>query len=745
MIGSTCPAWIQALTRGALGLALAGTFVPAPAALLTDEEKAAVALAEFTSLNASLVTQQLGLSLAELPFTGGFSASAWSSSPSGSYAGAALAITTTASFDTAAGTGSLSTTATVGGATWTGTGSYSFSTLGPDTNGLLLDYVVNVQEPGKADRAFDREIVEPKLEVTTDNGTTRHTVSQGKYFWTLFDVRIKQVEQRNDIIGPSQKNGPVVVSVTVPEDGLALTGIADFMAAGGATLSGVVSVVPEPASGLLWAGGVVVLAAWAARRRRRHGRRDAGDEPHGLSASERPDARGRAWLLLLPAVILASLASPAQGQSQWVLDVSGVWDGPGNRKLQWNPAAGQIGNMGNAGVSFHIGAAPAGAQAGAAAAAAAGFQPWHRLGQIPTVRINFAAQAAAAGAKLPVTWGVTAFPGEATGAAPGYNPDPIVLNQARTLRTDGWSIDRAGTRPALIDEYDVYTTMVHEVGHPLGLGHPGSMQQVMTDQTTARGNAASNWRFVEKPTPFVGQPLLLGGGAQPAGALDYKDPRAKLSFGDALGAITLYSAPVALITSAFNPRAGRADGGGDYTYRVDNVSAHGTLDGEALRAGYDTRTVTIPVDASIVVSDLVASAGWSLTRTADAVVATSQSSGLLPGEDLEFSFFAPAPPTDALPSVGWSIEGLGACAAASDDDRGCASPGFDPANFGVLDGTYTYRFDMAGDRWEVLPHDLVLTPVPEPEVLWLLAVGLLVLGAAHRQRRASPEPAQALR
>lgn len=445
-------------------------------------------------------------------------------------------------------------------------------------------------------------------------------------------------------------------------------------------------------------------------------------------------ASGACVPILLACATLAGLSLPvnALAADLWALDVSGVWDVPNNQKIKWNPATGNIGNMGNAGVTYNIAAAPAAAQAGAAAAAGNAFQTWNLYGALPTVRIKFTSQAAAAGALIPLSWGNEASPGAATGAAPGYSPDPIILNQARTLRTDGWSLDLAGTRPGLIDEYDVYTTVIHEVGHPLGLGHPGSISQVMTPQNTARG-AGGKWRAVEQVTPFVGQPLTLAGGAQANGALDYKNPRASFGFGDALGAITLYSAPIAKITSLFT--AAGAGGGGDYSYTVDNLSAFGNIDGMDVRAGYQTHAISIPVAASISVYDLIAPAGWSIQRESDAVlVSYIGGEGLLPGESLSFSFSSDMAPTQSAPNMRWRIEGLGGCAAATDDDRGCATPDFDTSDFGVLDGTYTYAFDQNADGWVMTPLSMVLAPVPETQTYFLMLTGLGLLGLFARRR-----------
>src|SRR5208283_6243602 len=111
------------------------------------------------------------------------------------------------------------------------------------------------------------------------------------------------------------------------------------------------------------------------------------------------------WALALTAVFCVCL--PRLCGQTFAPDVTGVWIGA--KKEAWNPATGKIGNMGKAGVKYNIAAAPATAQGGAAAAQAAAnsaFQFWNKYSAIPTVGINFVS-AAAAGAEVPVSWGVT--------------------------------------------------------------------------------------------------------------------------------------------------------------------------------------------------------------------------------------------------------------------------------------------------------------------------------------------------
>jgi hypothetical protein len=437
------------------------------------------------------------------------------------------------------------------------------------------------------------------------------------------------------------------------------------------------------------------------------------------------------------AVALAiAMAPAAHAVSIWTLDVSGVWKN--GARVQFNPTNGNIGNMGVAGVSYSVGAPPANAQVAARAAVSNGFEMWNKLAAIPSVKINYVLKPAGPKVNIPVTWGALAgAPGEAMGAPPKFSPDPIVLNSAVTLRTDGWNLDYTGAAapPGLISEYDIETTSVHESGHTLGLGHPQSVTQIMTPQDTGRQAAGGSWQTVLQTTPFAGQPLEINGAAQPNGSRDYRNPRLNFGFGDALGAITLYSAPIAKISSLLTLLGG---GRGDYSYTMDNSSALGTVDGTDYRSAYDVREVDIPVSNSLPVTDLVAPADWTLTRESGDIVAsyTGSGVGLLPGQSFSFSFDSVAESSTVTPDAFWSLEGFGPCGPDGDDSDGCADPQFDPTHFGVgSGGRDTYVFDDATDSWDMVALDGVITPVPEPAAWLFMLVGMGLSGAHLRSRR----------
>jgi hypothetical protein len=447
--------------------------------------------------------------------------------------------------------------------------------------------------------------------------------------------------------------------------------------------------------------------------------------------------------VVLIAVLMGVVSESLAAASLWTLSGGGVWDIPAGKRVAWNPAAGAIGNMGD-GVVFNVAAAPANVQAGAAAQAASGYTFWNSLAAIPSVNIKFVAGAAAA-SKSTTSWGALAGTtlGSTGNVAVNFNPRNITLNNTLTLRSDGWNVfNPAGG--AAVKQFDTFSVNVHEAGHVLGLNHPGSITQIMT-QTGASLAAGGRYDAVKQTTPFAGQPLGLNAAGVAANALPnvtpvYQNPRNAFGAGDALGAITLYSAPISALTSFFTPLgAGR----GLFTYTVTNNSAHGLVAGTQLTSGYNETTFSIPVDPRVPISNMVAPSGYSITRESNDVLvkAISPSFELVPGASLQFSFESTDSVTTTVPSENWSILGLGTDSTIdnsvdADSEDPPATPAFDFTNFGVLDGTYTYEFNNAIGDWQMVRLSDVLTPnaVPEPETYAMLLAGLGLLGFMARRR-----------
>ena len=445
-------------------------------------------------------------------------------------------------------------------------------------------------------------------------------------------------------------------------------------------------------------------------------------------------------IVTLAATTLA-LAGAGHGQSKlWKYHGRGVWRSTGGvlTRVNWDPSKGIVGNMGASGVSYSS-AAPTTAQGGANAGNAevdAAFKKWDALKAIPTVKIKLVPAGVGKKPNVPTTWeDDLTSPGETRNVAINANPMPVVLNLGNagkniTLRTDRFTIDKAGTRANVIDENDVYSTTVHEVGHVLGLDHPDSARQVMTPNNQSRQTVGGLFRNVEN----VGAaPNDLSGAALPAGAKYYKDPRATLALGDVFGAATLYSAPLSRVTSIFQA-AGGILGKNRFLYRLFNDSGVDTTTG--LRTGYDEHKAFIPVADGVDVDNLFAPADWSIARVAGGVSVDyiGPDAGLLPGQTLDFSFDSSALPTSTLPQVRWNLDSYSDTASSFVDDPVPSDPlAFNAQDFGVLDGTYTYRFDSGVDDWVPSRMSLVATPVPEPSAM--LAFG--VAAAFLRRRRRS--------
>ncbi|MBA3484482.1 MAG: PEP-CTERM sorting domain-containing protein [Pirellulales bacterium] len=67
------------------------------------------------------------------------------------------------------------------------------------------------------------------------------------------------------------------------------------------------------------------------------------------------------------------------------------------------------------------------------------------------------------------------------------------------------------------------------------------------------------------------------------------------------------------------------------------------------------------------------------------------------------------------------------------------TPGFNFADFGVLDGTFSYQFNAQTDHWDLLQFADVLVPVaiPEPATLGLLGAAFVLLVFARNRGSAA--------
>jgi hypothetical protein len=216
----------------------------------------------------------------------------------------------------------------------------------------------------------------------------------------------------------------------------------------------------------------------------------------------------------------------------------------------------------------------------------------------------------------------------------GANPDTIRLNIAHTIRSDLWTV----IPPGGPNQYDMYTTLVHEFGHDLGLDHREQTATIMTPQDLARGN---NWWAAAPPPPA---PLGV-----PAGSTCYFDPRAVLTADDILGAKTLYTVPTPNVVAV--PPIRNPNGNWVYHYRVSNGAPAGT---DHYISAF---TVPLPAGSGPATVITVTPVGWAGAIVGNTVVWTAGAVAayIAPGGGpLDFEFQNPNPPAMGAPATKWS-------------------------------------------------------------------------------------------
>jgi len=244
-----------------LGYSAAGTL---RASSLTSSEKNIVAMSEAAFLSTAMIIQEFGAFPEALPLTGTFSDSGWSLAMNGSVSGMPVALSFTGTFNSTLDQGSFTSSGTLGTATWSSPGSWSFMDIDANTVGLLWDATATIAFPIGPILLPDVHIIDPKIEVTMDDGTTRSTTSQGKYVITIAGIPIKTVDQRDDSIGPSNRGRGTVVVVASNQD--IVSGTVNF---DNNTFAGAVVAVPEPNTLLLIGLGIFGVLGMAMARSNR--------------------------------------------------------------------------------------------------------------------------------------------------------------------------------------------------------------------------------------------------------------------------------------------------------------------------------------------------------------------------------------------------------------------------------------------------------------------------------------------
>jgi hypothetical protein len=247
----TVPLVLAALLS--FGGVAAAAVVPAPPAPPDDEgftpaEESAEALFEALVMSASKLLQEGGPADAALSFSGSVSEASWEAALSGAYAGEPVSLSFSASYDPAAAAGSFTATGTWGEASWSGSGSWSYVRIDPATLDMSWDSEALIEWPWRILRP-DKHFTRPKRWARSrlPDGST-HVVDDGSYRSTFFGIPFGPVRRQiSDWVYPPGGGGIATVTVSLPDEAIALTGYADF---GAGTVGGTVSlsgdVLPEP-------------------------------------------------------------------------------------------------------------------------------------------------------------------------------------------------------------------------------------------------------------------------------------------------------------------------------------------------------------------------------------------------------------------------------------------------------------------------------------------------------------------
>jgi len=168
---------------------------------------------------------------------------------SGGYAGQPVSLSFSGAFDPGADRGSFTVSGSIGTSSLSGSGSWSYTTIDPQTIDMIWDSAANmVTSIGQIFRP-DKHFIVPKRWARSADGPNWHIADSGTYRSTIAGIPFgPNLREISDEIIPmnSPRNGTVTVSL--PDDGINLSGYVslDSGNAGGQINVAVVTKGPDP-------------------------------------------------------------------------------------------------------------------------------------------------------------------------------------------------------------------------------------------------------------------------------------------------------------------------------------------------------------------------------------------------------------------------------------------------------------------------------------------------------------------
>ena len=343
-----------------------------------------------------------------------------------------------------------------------------------------------------------------------------------------------------------------------------------------------------------------------------------------------------------------------------------VWQaepGPGGpQRVVWHPVTspGKVNFVSP--ITYSLGP---GAPAGAEAEVQAAFDRWNQIAGPASIRYR----KVTSGGDVMVNFGTNpaGVPGQITLNLSG---GAFTIDTGLVVRLDRFLLDIPPLNSVAsdpLDEYDLYTVTIHEVGHDLGLEHRRNGCSSLTAQNHARGIPCPEW--VPDPTvPLEGFPI---------DTLVYNNPRRILLADDIRGLRTLYSQPngeMELLKSSFDKFTKLFS----YEYRANNKSISGS--------DYFLNRVEIPL-SGVAAVNIETPTGFVLSPDTDEnrIVweADTGNTGIAPGGSsiLGFNFQHNLAPQfgASLVTSGFSLPNLAVIGSGSSGDFD------DPGNPSVVD------------------------------------------------------------